>query len=197
MFALDERLVGDLVAGHPWATLCSVVDGVPVVSHLPVLAEPGPAGAVVGHLARADAERHELGAHPAVVVVQGPHAYVSPSFYRSANPAVPTWNFVVAHLHGRPVVLGDAETLDVLDRTVEHLERPRPEPFRLASVDGYARRIAPHTTGFRLVPDRIDAKAKLSQDKPQADRDGVIAGLREDPVHAAPEMADWMSGARP
>jgi len=170
IYALTDPVrLRELVAAHGWATLVSATGrGGPVVSHLPVV--PDPEGdpddlTILGHLARADAELHELGDHDVVVIVEGPNGYISPSTYR-AGPYVPTWNFVVAHLHGRPDLLDAERTYRVLERTVEHFEAGRPEPWRLASVDDYAREIAPYTTGFRLRPSRVAGKHKLSQDKP-------------------------------
>ncbi len=164
-----------------------------MVSHLPVLVDDAAADevAVVGHLARVDADEHQLGRHPVVLVVQGPHGYVTTAWYAD-GPAVPTWNFVVAHLHGTPQILDADATYDVLERTVDRYEAARPEPFRLQDVPDYAQRLAPHTTGFRLVADRVQAKAKLSQDKSAADRTGVVAGLETDPVHANPALASRM-----
>ena len=191
-FALPAGITArDVIAAHPWATLVSGPPGDLTVSHLPVLPEVEGTG-VLGHLARADAEQHRLGTRDVVLVVQGPHGYVSPAFYRSGEPSVPTWNFVVAHLHGRPDLLDAEQTYDVLERTVDRFECERPRPFRLASQAAYAQRIAPHTTGFRLVPTRVEAKAKLSQDKSVADRAGVREGLERDGVHGNAELASWM-----
>jgi transcriptional regulator len=193
MYAIsDVAELRALVRDHGWATLVTGVPGQsPVVSHLPILLDPDgdpDSVTVLGHLARRDADLHELGHHPVAVVVQGPHGYVSPSFY-AGGPYVPTWNFVVAHLHGRPEALGAGETYDVLERTVDHFERHRPAPWRLAGVAGYAHRIASGTVAFRLRPDRVVGKAKLSQDKPPADALGVVAGLERD---ANPALADAM-----
>lgn len=192
-YAITEAAeVRALVREHGWATLVTGAAGEPVVSHLPILLDPdGDDLAVLGHLARADAKLHELGQHEVVLVVQGPHGYVSPGFYVS-GPYVPTWNFVVAHLHGRPEVLGPDATYEVLDRTVDHFERDRPTPWRLDSVADYAHRIAGGTVAFRLRPDRIAGKAKLSQDKPAADVLGVVAALERDPTHANPALAAAM-----
>lgn len=188
----DPTRVRGLVAEHPWATLVSHHPAGPVVSHAPVLVDSADGDvAVVGHLASADADLHELGRHQIVLIVQGPHGYVTPAWYQGA-PYVPTWNFVVVHLHGRPVLLPPEQTYEVLDRTVDRFEAERPEPFQLATVSSYARRAAPYTTGFRLVPDRVVAKAKLSQDKPEPDRAGVLHGLETDPVHGDPALAAAM-----
>jgi transcriptional regulator len=183
----------ELVSQDPWVTLVSSTSRGLVVSHLPVVTVPeAPGLEILGHLARTDAEEHELGERDTVVVVQGRHGYISPGWY-VGGPYVPTWNFVVAHLHGRPSVLDADETYDVLDRTVDHFESVRPTPFRLDSVAAYAARLAPAVVGFRLTPTRVVAKAKLSQDKPEQDRAGVLRGL-EDPsdVHHDPALAAAM-----
>lgn len=182
-----------LVGAHPWVTMVSETSGGLVLSHLPVLPAPDAEGVeVLGHLARTDADEHEIGSCETVLVVQGPHGYVTPDWY-VGEPYVPTWNYVVAHLHGRAEVLDADATYDVLERTVDHFENVRPSPWRLDSVAEYAQRLAPHVTGFRLTPSRVVAKAKLSQDKPAEDVAGVLRGLT-DPgdVHADPVLAAAM-----
>lgn len=171
--------LADLVRKYPWATLVSALPqtrtddaaAAPetelVVSHLPVILdenEDGPGLVVLGHLAKTDAHLHQLGTHDVVLIMQGPQGYLSASWYATGTH-VPTWDFVVLHLHGRPSVLDDADTLDVLSATVDHLEADQPHPWRLDTVADYARRIAPATTGFRLHPERVVGKAKLHQDE--------------------------------
>ena len=182
-----------LVAQHPWVTLVSSTSAGLVVSPLPVLPAPGSNGVeIIGHLARTDADEHELGDCDAVVIVQGHHGYVSASWY-AGGPYVPTWNYVVVHLHGRPDLLDAADTLDVLDRTVDHFESARPAPFRMSDVAAYAAKLAPAVVGFRLTPSRVVAKAKLSQDKPVEDIDAVLRGLEDpDDVHGDPVLAEVM-----
>jgi transcriptional regulator len=182
-----------LVARHPWVTLVSSTSAGLVVSPLPVLPAPGSDEVeIIGHLARTDAEEHELGDCEAVVIVQGRHGYISASWY-AGGPYVPTWNYVVAHLHGRPERLDAEGTLDVLDRTVDHFESARPAPFRMSDVAAYAARLAPAVVGFRLTPSRVVAKAKLSQDKPVEDVEAVLRGLEDsDDVHGDPVLAEVM-----
>jgi transcriptional regulator len=194
LFAIDDPAeLRRLIHDHPWVTLASDRDAAsPVVSHLPVVVDPDTEGvALLGHLARADAVEHELGRRDIVVIVQGPHGYISPSWY-DAGPYVSTWNFVVLHLHGRPEILDADATYDVLDRTVDRFEAERPEPWRLDSVPEYAASLVPHVVGFRLVPDRVVGKAKLSQDKPAEVYDRVVAALEVDPVHGNAEVAGAM-----
>lgn len=194
LFAWDDPArLRELVDANPWATLVSsATGGSPVVSHLPVLTDPATERVVVlGHLARADAELHRLGEVDVVLVVEGANGYISPSFYE-AEPYVPTWNFEVAHLHGRPEILDSDETYEVLSATVEHFESQRVEPWRLETVAEYARGIAPYTTGFRIDPDRVVGKSKLSQEKDPVIVARVIAALETDDVHGNPGLAAAM-----
>lgn len=180
-----------LIRENPWALLVSSPPGRgPVASHVPVLLAVDVDGAisVVSHLGRPDEEQHELGQHEVLIVVQGPHGYVSPSWY-AVSPAVPTYNYLAVHLHGRPEILSDEENLEVLAATVDRFEQVRDAPFRMADVSEYAARLAGGTVGFRVTASRVEAKAKLSQDKPPEVVDRVISALESDPYHAQPALA--------
>ncbi|MGW6459731.1 FMN-binding negative transcriptional regulator [Streptomyces sp. NPDC055078] len=205
----DPGWIRELARDHPWATLISNTArrGL-VVSHCPVLvdrAEPATAQgpdspdttplALLGHLARTDAEEHELGSHDVVVVLQGPHGYISPVWYEE-TPHVPTWNFTVLHAEGRPEILDPADTYRVLSATVDHFEDRFPEPWRLARVEGYAHRIAAGVTGFRLPAARVTAKAKLSQDEPEEVVLRLVRALESDQPYTHPELARAMRDIR-
>ncbi|MEU9189003.1 FMN-binding negative transcriptional regulator [Streptomyces sp. NPDC048484] len=207
----DSGWIRDLARAHPWATLVSHTarHGL-VVSHLPVLVDDsrqdtggiggtgdtGGAGpTLIGHLARADAEQHELGSHEVVVVLQGPHGYISPVWYEE-TPHVPTWNFTVLHVHGRPEVLGPADTYGVLSATVDHFEDRFPEPWRLARVESHARRIAAAVTGFRLPATKVTAKAKLGQDEREEVVLRLARALESGRPYASPELARAMRDIR-
>jgi len=192
----DIDFTRSLIHGHGWAKLITAVPGSgPVVSHLPVILDPRHADTtVLGHLARQDAELHELGRHKCILVFEGPHGYISPSFYNH-GPYVPTWNFVTAHLHGTPELLDADQAFETLRATVDHFESQRPEPWSLDTVEHYAQRIAPGVTAFRLSPTRIAGKAKLSQEKPYEVVESVIRALDHDHVHGNPALADAMRTA--
>ncbi|MCM3502105.1 FMN-binding negative transcriptional regulator [Microbacterium sp. P26] len=195
----DLDAVRALVRENPWATLVSHVPGRGLVaSHYPVLVDESDGFALVSHVGRPDEQLHELGAHEVMVVVSGPSGYVSPSWY-DTSPAVPTWNFVVAHLYGTPTLLSDEENLAVLDRLVTHFEAPLPNPFlmhRSLENTAYAERIVHGTVGFRLPVARFEAKQKLSQDKPDAVVDRVIAALRAPGPYENSALADRMDAIR-
>jgi transcriptional regulator len=152
---------------------------------LPVVYDPdvGEHGALQGHLARNNTQWSEPPNGEALAIIQGADAYVSPSWYASKaehGRVVPTWNYTTAHVYGRLVIHDDP---DWVSRQVRRLtgvheagfDHPwsvddAPERF----ITGQLRAIV----GVELVITRIEAKAKLSQNRPVADIDGVVAGLR-------------------
>lgn len=177
----DEREIADLVRANPWCRMVSHVPGTGLVaSHYPVLVDEGADGlTLLSHVGRPDERLHRLGSGELLVIAEGPHGYISPSWY-GVTPAVPTWNFTAAHLTGTPEILSDDENLAVLARLVEHFERPMAQPQLLTGVNAeYAERIVTGTVGFRMRVERIVAKRKLSQDKPLEVRERIVRALRE------------------
>lgn len=184
----DPDEVRRLVERHPWATFVSATSKGLVASHYPVLLDDsGPDLTVLSHFGRPDDELHELGRHQVLVIVQGPHDYVSPSWY-APGEVIGTWNHVTAHLYGTPVILDEEENFAVLARLTDHFERHRADGRSLADDEVRARRVAKGTVGLRMRVDRFDARAKLSQDKPPATRDNVTAHLAD----TNPALADEM-----
>lgn len=200
----DPAEIRRLIRENPWATLVSHTStGDLVASHYPMLLDEDEADAgsgelvLVTHVGRPDEQLHELGQHEMIVIIQGPHGYVSPGWY-DANPAVPTWNFITAHLYGTPEILSAEENLLVLDRLVDHFEDRLPEPRRLhgtAANSAYADRISVGTVGFRLRVTRVVAKSKLSQNKPAETVDRIISELEGAGPYASPTLAAEMRRA--
>ncbi|MFL1380036.1 FMN-binding negative transcriptional regulator [Nocardiopsis protaetiae] len=197
-YALDDtEAVKDLIRENPWCTFVTAVPGTgPVASHYPVLLDEDAEGIVLlSHMGRPDEVGHRLGGHPMLAIVQGPHGYISPSWY-GYRPNVPTWNFAVAHLHGVPEVLDDGENLRVLDRLVARFERVLPDPHLLhatAENSAFAHRIVTGTVGFRLPVDRVEAKEKMSQDKSAETVARIIDHLVEPGPYRNPELAARMA----
>ena len=198
-FALDQvDEVRRLIKEHPWVTLVSSTDaGELVASHYPVILDPAAADdeiVLLSHVGRPDEQLHELGRHELLVIVQGPHGYISPGWY-DAKPAVPTWNFVAAHLHGTPELLGDAENLRVLADLVDHFEDRMEQPRRMNGTlenAAYAERIVAGTVGFRLRVTSFTAKNKMSQNKPAETVDRIITELDGTGPYASAALAAEM-----
>jgi transcriptional regulator len=192
-FAVDDPgFVRRLIRDNPWATLVSGNGGELVASHYPImLDEEAPELAIFTHLGRPDDQVHRLGEGELLVIVQGRHGYISPSWYPGDSGGVPTWNFSVAHCYGVPEILGEEANLAVLARMVAHLERPVAAPATLDPE--YGARVAKGTVGVRLPISRFVCKRKLSQNKDVATRRRVIEALREPGPYGDPELAAEMA----
>ena len=192
----DPEEVRRLIRQNPWATMVSSTGGGLVASHYPFpLDEDASAGeeiVLVSHVGRPDERSHELGEHELLVVVQGPHGYISPGWYAEGD-FVPTWNHVTAHLYGVPEILDAEENYRVLDRLTHHFETRMPHPVSLDYDEERARRIATGTVGLRMRVTRFDARAKLSQNKTPEVRETIIRELRADGPYAQPALADEMA----
>jgi transcriptional regulator len=184
----DTAELKRLVRENPWATFVSNTSNGLVASHYPViLDESRDELSILSHVGRPDEQLHELGQHEMLVIIQGPHGYISSGWYDD-KPAVPTWNFVSAHLSGVPEILGDDENLDVLARLVDHFEDELPSPRRMRGTlqdAQYAERISYGTVGLRLTPTRIVAKQKMSQNRPDDAVDAIMAELAGDGPYAS------------
>ena len=185
-----------LIERNPWTTLVSSTPDGLVASHYAVLLDEGRDDlTIVGHVGKPDDMIHGLGERELMIVVQGPHGYVSPGWYGDVA-SVPTWNFVSAHLTGVPDILSPEENLQVLDRLVAHFENVLPEPYLMRQTlenAAYAERIVHGTVGFRLRVERFEAKEKMSQDKPAEVVDRVIDALGDPGPYRNPALAARMS----
>jgi transcriptional regulator len=183
-----------LIRENPWATLVSNSGGELVASHCPILLDEDAEGLViVTHVGRPDEEIHGFGDREVLLIVQGPHGYISPSWYAPGATRAPTWNFTVAHCYGVPELLDEDQTLVVLDRLVAHFERHVEEPMLLDSEWG--RPVARGTVGVRLPISRFICKIKMSQDKDLVTQRQVVSALRSPGYYHDPELASEMESA--
>jgi len=208
-FAAADATVRELLARHGAADLITLTADGLLATMLPfayeqAAGEPGSWGALYGHVARNNDQWRKPALGESLAIVRGPDAYVSPSWYAAKaehGRVVPTWNYVTAHVYGRLVVHDHPDWVeDVVRRlTAKH------EAARLASpgqspawsvddaprkfIEGQLRAIV----GLELQITRIEAKAKLSQNRPVGDIAGVAAGLSargDDRSAAAVERAN-------
>ena len=155
-------------------------DGVPDATFLPVLWE---GDRLVGHVARANGHwRRIVDGSPALAIVTGRDAYVSPSWYASKaehGKVVPTWNYSVVHLRGSVTVHDDPEWVRALvTRLTDRHEESRTEPWHVSDApDDYIDKNIRPIVGVEMVIESVEAKAKLSQNRSDEDRAGVAAGL--------------------
>jgi transcriptional regulator len=193
----DASRLTTLMRAYSFATLVTIDNGAPFASHIPFLfdADRGRYGTLLGHVARANPQwRHFAAGSEALVIFQGPHAYVSPSWY-AGELNVPTWNYAVVHATGQPRVIDDPTAVrTVIDRLVATYEAELPEPWtteRLPTefVTGLLRAIV----AFEIPITRLEGKYKLSQNKGTAEQRHVIEGLRSVGGAAAGALAELMA----
>ena len=194
----DRAALFEAMRENAFATIISAGDGgAPAATWIPFVIEGVPAKPVIfGHLARAnDQWRSWKPDTPLLALFQGPHHYISPSWYAS-EPNVPTWNYLAVQVRGRPRLIDEPRELDaMLDRLVAQFESARATPWELADqpVD-YRMRSAAAIVGFELLVEEITGAWKLSQRAGEADRGGAIAGLRETGGDDALAIARLMGG---
>lgn len=200
-FRADDETAADFLASVRAADLVTVTDEGLVATFLPMLFDPegGPQGAMVGHVARNNDQWRRLPTGEALVIAHGPDSYISPSWYPSKTEhgrVVPTWNYAVAHVYGDLVVHDDVVWLDRhVRRLTERHESPREEPWGVDDapvryVAGQLRAIV----GLEVLVNRVEFKVKMSQNRPEADVDGVVEGLTRDGLT---EVADLVDRSRP
>ncbi|HYO72035.1 MAG TPA: FMN-binding negative transcriptional regulator [Archangium sp.] len=181
--AFQEPDVGMLHAfmkRHSFSTVITHATDIHV-SHVPLLVVPGrgPKGSLLGHLARANPHwRHFDGERQTLCVFQGPHAYISPTWYK-ARPAVPTWNYAVVHALGRPRLLDTPEALSELnDATLGEYEPGLAGSGNEAILPASTKaQLLEHIVGFEFQVEELVGKFKLGQNRSPEDQAGMMEGL--------------------
>lgn len=193
-FSVGERDVAlELMRRHPLATLVSNSDGdEPVVSHAPLLAHvDGERLVLHGHLAKPNPQwKPWRDGDPILAIFHGPDAYVSPFCY-ATKEAVPTWNYAVVHAIGA-VTLGHDS--DAKERVLKALIDAHDVPYR-ARWDAldveWREKMKGGIVAFELAVTRLDVKFKVSQNRNEADRAGVLRAMQNGDPRAR-ELAEWM-----
>jgi transcriptional regulator len=178
----DLAMLHGLMQAYSFATLVTQHDGAPFASHLPLMLRPdaGPYGTLLGHMARANPQWRDFDSrHEALVIFQGPHAYISPSWY-AVQPSVPTWNYAVVHAYGVPQLMDDTAALyELLQALVQTYEAPSASPWAFEVPEDYLHNMLQGIVGFAMQITRLEGKYKLSQNRPAVDRPRIVAALRE------------------
>lgn len=156
-------------------------------SHLPLMLSSDKQY-LIGHFARSNPHWRELVEDPTkqhLVIFNGPHGYISPTWYAN-KPAVPTWNYAVVHIKGCAEILNADETAQALDLLMAKYE-PTLLDTRDVVTPEYQEKLAQGIVGFKISIDVIDAKAKLGQHRTKEDQQGVTAALikSSSPEHQA------------
>lgn len=183
-----------LMHAYPFATIVTQGDGGLAANHLPLELVDGK---LHGHVARGN-ELSRMDGAEVLVIFRGPDGYVSPSWYpskRETHREVPTWNYAVVHVHGRLRTVSDAAWLrQLLERLTDRHEAGQAEPWRVSDApEDHIEKSLRAIVGLEISIDRIEGKFKLSQNHPDANRAGVLDGLRQRAGRGDAALADLMS----
>ena len=184
----EERIdvMHALIRAHPLAVLVTSAGGALEANHLPLLIDPlpSPQGTLRGHVARANPLWRQLHDSDVLAVFQGPQIYVTPSWYpekRATGKVVPTWNYAVVHVRGPLIIHDDREWLrDLVSRLTDQQEAGMPQPWTIGDAPAdYIERMLGAIVGIEIPVARIEGKWKVSQNRTDADRTGVVDGLAQ------------------
>jgi transcriptional regulator len=198
------EILGDFMRAHPFATLVSLgADGL-IGTHLPMLwdPEPAPFGTLTGHVARPNPQaKGAAQGVEALAIFTGAQAYISPNWYpskREHGKVVPTWNYIAVHAYGPLKIVDDAEWLRRLVTRLTNLhESFSAVPWKVTDApDAFIDQMLKGIVGVELPLTRLEGKWKLSQNRPEPDQTGTIAGLEGKGDADSREVAAAMSGVR-
>ena len=192
----DRKVIVAFMEQFDFAAVVTYSDAAGLVaSHVPVLIrEVGSELHIVGHVARGNSHWRLMDRQTeSMVIFQGPHAYVSPTWY-AVSPAVPTWNYAVVHAFGAARVREDATFIaGVVEDLTRRYEEQREHPWSTQAVPGESyEKLLNAIVGFEISVSRCEAKFKLGQNRSVEDRAGTIAGLERESSPKALELAKFM-----
>lgn len=176
-FRVDDldRLV-DFMRAYSFATLVSVLDGVPFATHLPLTVKvDNGAVTLTGHMAKQNPHWQAFGLSESLAIFGGPHAYVSPSLYEPGDH-VPTWNYIAVHAYGSPRSLRLEDSSEAVKSVLRDLIRANDPAFEAGwdAMDGaYRDNMLKGIVAFEMAVARLEGKAKLSQNRSRIDQAAV------------------------
>lgn len=188
------------IEGSRLATLVTF-DGTDLqASHVPLLLDltQGANGTLFGHLAKANPQWETLASGEALIIFQGPDAYISPSFYAAKaehGKVVPTWNYLAVHAYGRAEVFTDpARLLQIVSELTQKHEATRSEPWAVSDAPAdYIEKMLNGIVGFAIPIERLEGKRKLNQNRSAEDVAGVSKGLATSQDQTDQQIARLMS----
>jgi transcriptional regulator len=193
----DPSVLHSLIRVHPLGTWITQGESELIVNHIPFILDPsrGDCGTLIGHVARANGvwQSFSKTSH-SVVVFQGAESYITPSWYPSKHAhgkAVPTWNYAVVHASGLPVAIEDKDwLLDHLNQLTNLHEADQVLPWKVSDAPpDYIERMIGAIVGIEIPISKLVGKWKISQNRPEQDKLGIVAGLLAKEDQRSKEMA--------
>jgi transcriptional regulator len=191
----DRQSINAFIHAHGFATLITNGGGKITASHLPVLLDEQ-ANILRSHMARANEQWKSFASSDEVLCIfHGPHAYISPSWYEQQH-TVPTWNYAVVHVYGKPSLVDDAELKQiVLDTTAKH-ESAMPKPWTVPLSEKEMGAMLKAIVGFKIDITRVEAKFKLGQNRSPEDQEKMLRTLQAAPDEESRALGRFIQAQR-
>ncbi|MBP1906333.1 transcriptional regulator [Paenibacillus turicensis] len=179
LVANEEQLIA-FVQEHSFGILFSQSEGEPFATHLPFLIEKDASGDLylLGHMARSNPHWSKIEGN-VLVVFNGPHAYISPTWYQEEK-TVPTWNYISVHTYGEfNLINSSKELLNIMNQTINKYESQMPTPWETDLLSEFNSQLMKAIVGFKIKITKIEGKWKLNQNHSTDRRRKLIDGLRQ------------------
>jgi transcriptional regulator len=189
----DPQAINAFIHAHAFATLITSSSGKIVASHLPVLFDEK-ANVLRSHMARANEQWKQFG-DEVLCIFHGPHAYISPSCYEQQH-TVPTWNYAVVHVYGKPTLVDEAELKQIVFDTTAKFESTMPTPWKIPLSEKEFAAMLKAIVGFTIEITRVEAKFKLGQNRSRQDQEKMLRHLQAAPDDESRALGKFISAHR-
>ena len=192
----DRQSINAFIHAHGFATLITTGDHVKIwASHLPVLFDEK-AKLLRSHMARANGQWKQFAETAEVLCIfHGPHAYISPSWYEMQH-TVPTWNYAVVHVYGKPSIVDASELEQIVRDTTAKYESAMPKPWAIPLSEQEIAAMLKAIVGFKIDITRVEAKFKLSQNRSPEDQEKMVRSLEAAPDEESRALARFILAQR-
>ncbi|MRG88102.1 FMN-binding negative transcriptional regulator [Salinibacillus xinjiangensis] len=189
----DFEEIREFIQGNSFGTIVTTQQGKPIATHLPLeLHKQGDDYYITGHMAYANPQwrTFEGGNENVLVMYQGPHAYISSSWYKTDD--VPTWNYQSVHVYGTGSMMSEQELEEDLILLLQKYEKHRKNPALWENLSSQTKKQMKGIVGFKVKVEEVQAAYKLSQNRSEEDYQNIIERLYEEEDLAGKELADVM-----
>lgn len=191
----NRAAINSFIQAYGFGTLITNAGEKIVASHLPVLFDEK-ANALRSHMARANEQwKHFAGTNEVLCIFHGPHAYISPSWYAEQH-TVPTWNYAVVHVYGKPALVGEAALKQIVFDTVAKFESSMPTPWKIPLSEQEITGMLKAIVGFKIEITRVEAKFKLGQNRSAEDQETMLRHLQAAPDEETRALAKFIQALR-
>jgi transcriptional regulator len=187
----DAETLYQFMRAHNFATLVTHHNGHLSATSIPFMVD-SERGVLKAHLAHANDQWKSFDGSESLVMFQGAHAYISPTWY-TEHPSVPTWNYTAVHVYGMPTIIDDDATIRLmLQELVGNHEAGRTPEWQMTLPEDYLQKMMKSIVVFEIPIERVKGKFKMTQNRSAADQASVIAHLSASLDPLDQETADFM-----